>query len=28
LTPPAEDNLKTYEVRIDGGDVMVGPAKE
>ena len=28
LTPPAEDKLKTYEVRIDGGDVMVGPAKE
>ena len=28
LTPPAEDQLKTYEVRIDGGDVMVGPAKE
>ena len=28
LTPPAEDKLKTYEVRIDGGNVMVGPAKE
>ena len=27
LTPPAEDNIRVFEVRIDGQDVMVGPAK-
>ena len=27
LTPPAEDKIRIFEVRIDGQDVLVGPAK-
>ena len=27
LTPPAEDRIRVFEVRIDGQDVLVGPAK-
>ena len=27
LTPPAEDSIRVFEVRIDGQDVLVGPAK-
>ena len=27
LTPPAEDSIRIFEVRIDGQDVLVGPAK-
>ena len=27
LTPPAEDSIRIFEVRIDGQDVFVGPAK-
>ena len=26
-TPPADENLRTFEVRIDGQDVLLGPAK-
>ena len=28
LTPPADENLKTYAVRVEGDDVLVGPANE
>ena len=27
LTPPADENVRTFEVRIDGQDILVGPAK-
>ena len=27
LTPPADGNLRTFEVRIEGQDVLVGPPK-
>ena len=27
LTPPAEDTIRVFEVRIDGQDVLVGPVK-
>ncbi len=27
LTPPAEDSIRVFEVRIDGQDALVGPAK-
>ena len=27
LTPPAEDSIRIFEVRIEGQDVLVGPAK-
>ncbi len=27
LTPPAEDSIRVFEVRIEGEDVLVGPAK-
>ena len=27
LTPPADENLRTFEVRIDGQDVLLGAAK-
>ena len=27
LTPPADDSIRVFEVRIDGQDVLVGPAK-
>ena len=27
LTPPADANIRTFEVRIDGQDVLLGPAK-
>ena len=27
LTPPADENIRTFEVRIDGQDVLLGPAK-
>ena len=27
LTPPAGENMRTFEVRIDGQDVLLGPAK-
>lgn len=27
LTPPADENLRTFEIRIDGDDILVGPAK-
>ena len=27
LTPPAEDRIRIFEVRIDGQDVLIGPAK-
>ena len=25
LTPPADENIRVFQVRIDGGDVLVGP---
>ena len=28
LTPPADENIRTFEVRIDGQDILVGPPKE
>lgn len=28
ITPPATQNLRTFEVRIEGSDILVGPAKE
>ena len=28
LTPPAVDPLRTFEVRVDGEDIMVGPPRE
>ena len=28
LTPPAVDSLRTFEVRVDGDDILVGPARE
>ena len=28
LTPPADENLRTFEVRIEGEDVLVGPVKQ
>ncbi len=27
LTPPAEDSIRVFEVRIEGEDVLVGPVK-
>ena len=27
LTPPADANIRTFEIRIEGRDVLVGPAK-
>ena len=27
LTPPADENIRTFEVRIDGQDILVGPPK-
>lgn len=27
LTPPADENIRTFEVRIDGQDVLLGAAK-
>ena len=27
MTPPAEEKVKVYEVRIDGQDILVGPAR-
>ena len=27
LMPPADENIRTFEVRIDGQDVLLGPAK-
>ncbi len=27
LTPPAEDRIRIFDVRIDGQDVLIGPAK-
>ena len=27
LTPPADDNVRVFEVRIDGQDILVGPPK-
>jgi len=27
LTPPADENIRTFEVRVDGRDVLLGPAK-
>ncbi len=28
LTPPAVDALRTFEVRVEGEDILVGPARE
>ena len=28
LTPPAVDSLRTFEVRVEGDDILVGPARE
>ena len=28
LTPPAFDSIKTYQVRVEGADILLGPAKE
>lgn len=28
LEDPAEENLRTYPVRVDGSDILVGPARE
>jgi len=27
LTPPADENIRTFEVRIEGQDVLVGPPR-
>ena len=27
MTPPADEKVKVYEVRIDGQDILVGPAR-
>ena len=27
MTPPADESVKVYEVRIDGQDILVGPAR-
>ncbi len=27
LTPPADENIRTFEVRIDGQDILVGPPR-
>ena len=27
MTPPADENVKVYELRIDGQDILVGPAR-
>ena len=27
MTPPADEKVKVYEVRIDGPDILVGPAR-
>ncbi|MCH7606391.1 MAG: non-heme iron oxygenase ferredoxin subunit [Chloroflexi bacterium] len=27
LTPPADENVRVFEVRIDGQDILVGPPK-
>ena len=28
LTPPADENQKSFQVEVDGNDILVGPAKE
>ena len=28
LTPPAMEDLRTYEVRVEGDDVLLGPARK
>ena len=28
LTPPAFDSIKTYQTRVEGEDILLGPAKE
>ena len=28
LTPPAVEPLRTFEVRVDGDDILIGPARE
>jgi 3-phenylpropionate/trans-cinnamate dioxygenase ferredoxin subunit len=28
MSAPAEDKIKTYQVRLSGGDVLLGPAQE
>lgn len=28
LTPPAFDSIKTYQIRVEGEDILLGPAKE
>ncbi|CAI8001375.1 Biphenyl 2,3-dioxygenase, ferredoxin component [Geodia barretti] len=28
LTPPAVDALRTFEVKVEGDDILVGPARE
>ena len=27
LTPPAFENIKTYQTRVEGADILLGPAK-
>lgn len=27
LTPPADENIRTFEVRVDGQDILVGPPR-
>jgi nitrite reductase/ring-hydroxylating ferredoxin subunit len=27
ITPPADESLRVFEVRVDGQDILVGPAK-
>ena len=27
LSPPADENVRVFEIRIDGEDILVGPAK-